>query len=42
MKGISDAMTGMLLVAMGISAVAGWVLIEGAIWLFSHITIGWV
>lgn len=33
---------GKALVVYGIvTAVAGWVVIEGAIWIFSHIKLGW-
>ena len=29
-------------IVMAIAAVSGWVLIEGLIWIASHIQIGWV
>ena len=40
-KGISDAIAGMLIVGCIISAFVGWAVIEGLIWIASHITIGW-
>lgn len=41
-KGIADAMASLFIVTIIISAIVGWGVIEGVIWLFSHITIGWV
>jgi len=40
--GIAKAMTAFITAVAIVSAVGGWALIEGIIWLFSHITIGWV
>lgn len=34
-------MTGLFIMAGFVCAVAGWALIEGAIWIGSHISIGW-
>lgn len=39
--GIGNAMTTFIIVSMIISAVVGWGVIEGIIWIFSHLTIGW-
>jgi len=41
-KGIEDAMVFLFIIAAIVSAVVGWGLIEGVIWLFSHITVGWI
>ena len=41
-KGISDAIAFMFIVVAIVSAIVGWGVIEGIIWLSSHITIGWV
>jgi len=41
-KGITDAMTFLFIFVAVVSAIVGWGVIEGVIWLFSHITIGWV
>ncbi|MDN6874102.1 hypothetical protein QO209_16795 [Pseudomonas citronellolis] len=35
------SMTPLLVAVAIISAVGGWALIEGIIWIFKHITIGW-
>lgn len=35
-----NGMANALIAALLIAAVAGWALIEGAIWLFHHVTIG--
>lgn len=35
-------MTGAFVVAGVICAVAGWALIQGAIWIGSHISLGWI
>ncbi|MGE4335317.1 MAG: hypothetical protein AB7E55_04990 [Pigmentiphaga sp.] len=40
-EGLSQAVAGAMLMIVIVSAVAGWVLIEGVIWIFSHISIGW-
>lgn len=40
-KGIADAMVFMFVVVAIVSAIGGWALIEGAIWLFSHISLEW-
>ena len=40
--GISRGWTGFLITLMLISAVVGWGVIEGILWVFSHITIGLV
>ena len=37
-----DAMVFLFIIVAIVSAVVGWGLIEGVIWLFSHITIGWI
>ena len=41
-KGIADAMVFLFIIVAIVSAVVGWGLIEGVIWLFSHITIVWI
>ena len=41
-KGIEDAMVSLFIIAVIVSAIVGCGLIEGVIWLFSHITIGWI
>lgn len=41
-KGIADAMASLFIVTIIISAVVGWGLIEGLIWIFSHISISFV
>lgn len=41
-KGLEDAMVGMLIFTVIVSAIVGWGLIEGVIWIASHISIGWV
>lgn len=41
MKGISDAFHHLMIVGCLASAVVGWAVIEGLIWLFCHLTIGW-
>ena len=41
-KGIEDAMVFLFIIVAIVSAVVGWGLIEGVIWLFSHITIVWI
>lgn len=41
-KGIEDAMTALLIVACILSAVVGWGVIEGLIWVFSHISFSFV
>lgn len=41
-KGLEDAMAGLLIFAVIISAVVGWGVIEGLLWILSHISIGWV
>ena len=40
-KGIARAMTAFIVVACVVSAVLGWAVIEGCIWLFRHVSIGW-
>lgn len=37
-----DGLAYMFLLCLVVSAVAGWALIEGAIWLWHHISIGWL
>lgn len=37
-----DQLTTFFWAAMAVAAVAGWALIEGLIWIASHIQIGWV
>lgn len=39
--GIAKAMASLFITTALVSAVGGWALIEGIIWLFSHITLGW-
>jgi hypothetical protein len=41
-KGIADAMASLFIVTIIISAIVGWGLIEGLIWIFSHISISFV
>ena len=41
-KGIADAMASLFIVTIVISAIVGWGLIEGLIWIFSHISISFV
>lgn len=41
-KGITDAMTFLFIVTIIVSAVVGWGVIEGILWVLSHISIGWV
>lgn len=41
-KGIADAMASLFIVTIIISAIVGWGLIEGLIWVFSHISISFV
>lgn len=38
-EGMASAMTGLIIVVCLISAVLGWGIIEGLIWVFSHISI---
>ena len=40
-KGIADAAMAAFIAGCVISAFVGWAVIEGAIWIASHITIGW-
>lgn len=40
-EGINQAIAGVLIVIVVVSAVGGWALIEGLIWIFKHLTIGW-
>jgi len=40
-NGIERAMVFAFNAVAIISAVGGWILIEGVIWIFKHITIGW-
>lgn len=40
-QGIAKAMTAFIAAVAIVSAIGGWALIEGVIWLFSHVTIGW-
>lgn len=40
-KGLADAMTALIIGVAIVSAVGGWALIEGAIWVFSHISWTW-
>lgn len=41
-KGIADTMVFMFVVGMIISAIVGWGVIEGILWICSHISISWV
>ena len=41
-KGIDDAIASLFIVTIVISAIVGWGLIEGLIWIFSHISISFV
>ena len=41
-KGIADAVGAFIIAACIISAIVGWGVIEGLIWLFSHISISFV
>lgn len=41
-KGIADAVATLFIVACIISAIVGWGVIEGLIWIFSHISISWI
>lgn len=40
-NGMAKAMTFMFVVTAIVSAVGGWALIEGAIWVFSHLSWEW-
>ena len=40
-EGLGQAIAGAMVMIVIVSAVAGWVLIESLICLFSHISIGW-
>ncbi|ARG88692.1 TPA: hypothetical protein SL665_001606 [Pseudomonas aeruginosa] len=40
-KGIADAIAFAFIGVAIVSAVGGWALIEGLIWIFRHLTIGW-
>ncbi|HHM6242596.1 TPA: hypothetical protein ACRNLS_001652 [Pseudomonas aeruginosa] len=40
-KGIADAIAFAFIWVAIVSAVGGWALIEGLIWIFRHLTIGW-
>lgn len=41
-KGLADAMVSLFIVTIIISAIVGWGVIEGLIWIFSHISISFV
>lgn len=40
-KGIADAMAALMIGIAIVSAIGGWALIEGVLWICRHITIGW-
>ncbi|WP_160326823.1 hypothetical protein [Pseudomonas citronellolis] len=40
-NGIERAMAFAFIAVAIVSAVGGWALIEGVIWIFKHLTIGW-
>ncbi len=40
-KGIADGIAFLFVLVAIVSALGGWALIEGVIWIFKHITIGW-
>ena len=42
MGDIWSGMVAFFVVCMIAAAIAGWALIEGAIWLWHHISIGWL
>lgn len=41
-NGLSDAIAGFLIFLVIISAIVGWGVIEGLIWIFSHISLSWI
>lgn len=40
-KGLADAMAFAFVIVAIVSALGGWALIEGIIWICKHLTIGW-
>lgn len=41
-KGVADGVAFIMVLLCIASAIVGWGVIEGIIWLFSHISIGWI